>query len=175
MQAEAGAAMSRILGIDPGSRITGYGLIEFSRDKPRYVASGTIRVEGKALDEKLRCIYSQLTELIQLYRPDAMAIEQVFVHRNPDSALKLGQARGAAICAGAMGGLPVAEYTPSEIKQSVVGSGRADKSQVQYMIRALLSLTGTLQVDASDALAVAICHAHRRHLERRLANAVQGG
>ncbi len=161
--------MPRILGIDPGSRITGYGIVEVGAAAPRYVSSGTIRTEGKAFPERLKCIFEQLTELLNRYQPEQAAIEQVFVHRNPNSALKLGQARGAAICACVVAGLPVAEYSPSEIKQAVVGGGAAGKDQVAFMVRMLLKLQGSLQVDASDALATALCHSHRAGLDARLA------
>ncbi|RFA31355.1 crossover junction endodeoxyribonuclease RuvC [Alkalilimnicola ehrlichii] len=162
--------MQRILGIDPGSRITGYGIIDVSSGTPRYVTSGTIRTEGKAFPERLKQIYEQLSELLHAYQPEQSAIEEVFVHRNPNSALKLGQARGAAICACVVAGLPVAEYTPREIKQAVVGGGGAGKDQVQYMVRALLRLNGNLQVDASDALAIALCHSHRSVMDNRLSS-----
>lgn len=167
--------MPRILGVDPGSRITGYGVIELLRGRPVYVASGTIRAGDGLLPDRLRCIFARLTEVIAEYRPDELAIEQVFVHRNPSSALKLGQARGVAICAAAMQSLPVAEYSPREIKLAVVGGGGADKAQVGYMVKVLLSLSGRLQTDAADALAVAMCHGHRRDLEHRTRSAVQGG
>lgn len=152
--------MIRILGIDPGSRITGYGIIEVEGNHNRYVTSGCVRTEHKALPERLRVIFEGVQELIDTYRPDEMAIEQVFMHRNADSALKLGQARGSAICAGVMALLPVGEYSPREIKQAVVGRGGADKAQVQHMVRTLLALSDVPQEDAADALAVALCHGH---------------
>ncbi len=161
--------MARILGIDPGSRITGFGIVEADGGAPRYIASGTIRTDGAAFPERLKIIYTELTALLAEYRPEQVAIEQVFVHRNPSSALKLGQARGAAICACVVAGLPVAEYTPGEIKQAIVGGGGAGKEQVQYMVRMLLKVSGELQLDASDALAVALCHSHRSALDARLA------
>lgn len=154
--------MTRILGIDPGSRITGYGLIELQGNRSRYIDSGCIRVEGDNLPEKLRVIYESVQEIVRAHQPDEMAIECVFMHRNADSALKLGQARGAAICACVMEQLSVSEYSPREIKQAVVGTGAASKEQVQHMIRTLLSLSGTPQADAADALAVALCHSHTR-------------
>jgi len=160
--------MSRILGIDPGSRITGFGVIEVVGSSTRYLASGVIRTEGQEFPQRLRCIFEQVSEVIAQYAPDTLAIEQVFVNRNVDSALKLGQARGVAICAGVMRDLPVAEYAPMEIKQAVVGTGAATKEQVQFMVRALLSLNGTLPADAADALAVALCHSQRRKLDDRL-------
>lgn len=160
--------MPRILGIDPGSRITGFGVIEAEGASVRYIASGAIHVEGQAFPLRLRNIFEQVSEVVATYRPDALAIEEVFVHRNVDSALKLGQARGAAICACVTRDLEVAEYAPREIKLAVVGSGAASKEQVQFMVRALLSLQGRLSLDASDALAVALCHSQQRLLRRRL-------
>lgn len=153
--------MTCILGIDPGSRITGYGIVRMEGARSRYLSSGCIRLDPRLpLAERLRTIYLSLGEIIQAHRPDEMAVEQVFMHRNPDSALKLGQARGAAILAGVMAGLPVAEYAPAAIKQAVVGSGAAGKQQVQHMVRALLQLPGKPQADAADALAVALTHGH---------------
>ena len=151
-----------ILGIDPGSRITGYGVIDVGTPKPRYVASGCIRLHDADLPQRLARIYAALAELISLHRPGEMAIEQVFMAKNPDSALKLGQARGAAIVCGANHGLPVHEYGPRQIKQAVTGSGGATKTQVQHMIVAVLGLNGTPQADAADALAIALTHAHAR-------------
>lgn len=159
--------MSRILGIDPGSRITGFGIIEAHGTLVRHVADGSIRTANGPFPQRLRCIFEQLSLVLDEYRPDAVAIEQVFVNRNVDSALKLGQARGAAICAAVVRDLPVAEYAPMQIKQAVVGSGGASKQQVQFMVRALLKMTQTLQPDAADALAVALCHNQHRPLEQR--------
>ena len=152
--------MLRILGIDPGSRITGYGLIESNGVRSVHLEHGVLRLEGQALPPRLGEIYQRVSDLIERHRPTVMAIEQVFVSKNAASALKLGQARGAAICAAIQQGLAVAEYTPLRIKQSVVGTGRADKGQIQHMVRMLLSLTETPQADAADALAVALSHAH---------------
>lgn len=149
-----------ILGIDPGSRITGYGLIARRHGKLVYVASGCIRLKTDALPERLSQIFSSVGEVIKQYGPQQFAIEQVFMAKNPDSALKLGQARGAAIVAATQSQLPVAEYSARQIKQAVVGKGGADKSQVQHMVKHLLGLPGTPQADAADALAVALCHAH---------------
>jgi len=160
--------MARILGIDPGSRVTGFGVIEVAGTAARYLASGVIRTEGASFPQRLRCIFEQVTEVIERYAPDTFAIEQVFVNRNVESALKLGQARGVAICAGVMRDLPIAEYSPSEVKQAVVGTGAATKEQVQYMVRALLSLNGSLAADAADALAVALCHHQHQKLTSRL-------
>ena len=149
-----------ILGIDPGSRVTGYGLIARKQGKLVYVASGCIRVGEKALPERLDTIFLGVSDIIRQYSPAQFAIEQVFMARNPDSALKLGQARGAAIVAATQGALPVSEYSARQIKQAVVGKGGADKTQVQHMVKHLLELSGTPQADAADALAVALCHAH---------------
>lgn len=151
-----------ILGIDPGSRITGYGVINSVGAKNEYVASGCIRIKGDLLAERLKQVYDGVTEIIEHYCPQEMAIEQVFMARNPDSALKLGQARGVAIVAGANQGLEVAEYAARKVKQAVVGNGSADKSQVQHMVKSILKLPGLPQADAADALAIALCHAHTR-------------
>lgn len=150
----------RILGIDPGSRITGFGVIDIHGSQVCYIASGCIRVAGEALPERLQQIFAGVAEIALEYRPEAMAIERVFMARNADSALKLGQARGAAICAATSHELVVSEYSPREIKQAVVGRGGATKEQVQHMVCALLGLNDTPQADAADALAVALCHGH---------------
>ena len=160
--------MTRILGIDPGSRITGYGIIEESLRGSRYITSGSIRVKSDYLPERLKQIYAGVSEIVEQFQPEQMAIEQVFMHKNADSALKLGQARGAAICAAQSGGLPVFEYAARQIKQALVGKGNAQKDQVQHMVKILLCITGTLQVDAGDALGVCLCHAHHQQTERRL-------
>lgn len=152
--------MTRILGIDPGSRITGYGVIDGDAGRSRYVASGCVRIPDGPLPGRLKVIFESVRELIASYQPSQLAVEQVFVSRNPDSALKLGQARGAAICAGVLHDLPVSEYTPREVKLAIVGRGGAEKSQVQHMIMALLELSACPQADAADALAVALCHSH---------------
>jgi len=163
--------MIRILGIDPGSRFTGYGLIDTDGQRACYVASGCLRVDGDSLPEKLGLIFSELTSLINQHQPVQLAIENVFMHRNADSALKLGQARGAAICAGVTSQLPVAEYAPREIKQAVVGKGSADKQQVQHMVRVLLNLSETPQADAADALAIALCHSYQQRAIERVSAA----
>jgi crossover junction endodeoxyribonuclease RuvC len=151
----------RILGVDPGSRITGFGVVNvLSNGRVQYVVSGCVRVGKGELGGRLKTIYDGLTEIIQRYQPTTLAIEKVFLSRNVDSALKLGQARGAAITAGANHSLSVSEYTARQIKRAVVGKGAADKRQVQHMVKALLELSGTPQADAADALACAICHAH---------------
>ena len=148
-----------ILGIDPGSRVTGYGVLNYQSGKPAYLGSGCIRVNGE-LDNRLNQIFTGVSAIIQEFSPAMFAIEQVFMAKNPDSALKLGQARGAAIVAATQAQLPVAEYSARQIKQAVVGRGSAEKSQVQHMITHLLELNATPQSDAADALAVAMCHAH---------------
>ncbi len=152
----------RILGIDPGSRITGYGVIDMEGSRAVHVASGCIQVRDEALPARLKTIFEGVTALIQDYRPNEMAVEIVFMNRNADSALKLGQARGAALVAGVNQKLPVFEFTPAQIKQAIVGRGNAGKAQVQYMVKALLVLAHTPSSDAADALAVALCHAHTR-------------
>jgi len=150
------------LGIDPGSRITGYGVINTVNGHNEYVASGCIRIRDGELAERLQQVYAGVTEIIERYIPQEFAIEQVFMARNADSALKLGQARGVAIVAAANQSLPVYEYSARKVKQSVVGSGAADKTQVQHMVARLLKLPGLPQADAADALAIALCHAHAR-------------
>lgn len=161
--------MARILGIDPGSRITGYGIIEeTTHGNSKYIASGSIRVKADSFPERLKQIFDGITEVIALYQPNEMAIEQVFMHKNADSALKLGQARGAAICASMVAGLPVSEYAARQVKQALVGKGGADKSQVQHMVKILLSLQGELQEDAGDALGISLCHSHYQQTEQRL-------
>ncbi|SNB46325.1 crossover junction endodeoxyribonuclease RuvC [Geobacter sp. DSM 9736] len=154
-----------ILGIDPGSRITGYGIIRTEGNRLVHVDNGAI-FAGASPDfpSRLHKIYRQLSEVIDRYRPDAVAVENIFFATNVQSALKLGQARGAALVAGVNAGLPLYEYTALQVKQAVVGHGRASKEQVQKMLKALLNLPETAQEDASDALAVAVCHAHSAHL-----------
>ncbi len=152
--------ITRILGIDPGSRITGFGIIERHRQQSVYVTSGCIRTQSKLMPQRLQEIYTGLTQIIEQYQPTISAIEQVFVHRNVASALKLGQARGVAILACVQHNLTVHEYAPTQIKQAVVGNGHAEKIQVQQMVKILLSLSNTPQVDAADGLAAALCHAH---------------
>lgn len=151
--------MARILGIDPGSRFTGFGLIDTRRGGAQYVESGIIRVDPGPLDARLACIFSGVRELIAEFAPATVSIENVFMHRNAASALKLGQARGAAIVAAAVAGVPVAEYTPAEIKLSIVGHGRASKAQIEFMVGRLLGLATLPRADAADALAGALCHA----------------
>ncbi len=164
------AATIRILGIDPGSQRTGVGIIDVdARGRPRHVhhaALGLLSAED--FPRRLKLLAHGLVELIEAWRPQEVAIEKVFMARNPDSALKLGQARGAALCTVVLRDLPVSEYAAREIKLAVVGSGGADKVQVQHMVGAMLGLRGPLQADAADALAVAITHAHVRATARRL-------
>ncbi len=148
-----------ILGVDPGSRTTGYGLIDNQPNQMQYIASGYMKLSAESLPQRLGQIFEQLQAIIEQYRPEHMSIENVFMQRNADSALKLGQARGAAICAAYQNGLVIAEYAPREIKQALVGSGAADKEQVQHMVKRLLGLQGKLQSDEGDGLAIAICHA----------------
>ena len=149
----------RILGIDPGLRATGYGVIEASGVKLAYVASGTVRIPpANELPLRLKAILDGLAEVIAAYKPDIAVIEKVFVNTNPQSTLLLGQARGAAICALVTANLPVSEYTALQIKQAVAGHGKAQKSAVQEMVRRLLKLSGTPSPDSADALAAAICH-----------------
>ncbi len=157
------------MGIDPGSRITGYGIIDMEGSRSRHVADGCIKTDSdRPLPERLKTIYEGIMQVIQQYQPAEVAAEQVFMHRNPDSALKLGQARGAALCAVVMAGVPVSEYAARAIKQAVVGTGAADKTQVQRMVALLLNLPELPQADAADALAVAICHGHTRQTLHRL-------
>jgi crossover junction endodeoxyribonuclease RuvC len=150
----------RILGIDPGLRITGFGIIEQEGNKLSYVTSGCVKSGEGELAERLRTLLNGLNEIIAAHAPRQVAIEKVFVNANPQSTLALGQARGTAICAAVLAGLPVAEYTALQVKQSVVGTGHAKKEQVQHMVKRLLSLPGSPAADAADALACAICHAH---------------
>jgi len=149
-----------ILGIDPGLRTTGFGVIQKQGTKLRYIASGTIKSGEGGLPERLKVILDGVAEVAATYKPDCAAIEKVFVNVNPQSTLLLGQARGAAICALVSNALSVAEYSPTQLKQAVVGTGRATKAQVQDMVSRLLALPGLPGSDAADALGIAICHAH---------------
>jgi crossover junction endodeoxyribonuclease RuvC len=160
---------TRILGIDPGSRITGFGIIDSDGRRSVHIASGCIRTGVDGLPARLQVIFSGVQALMAQYGPAAVAVEQVFMARNPDSALKLGQARSAAICATFETGADVFEYAARAIKQAVVGIGHADKAQVSHMVAVLLNHRAALEVDAADALAVALCHAHTRPLQARLA------
>jgi crossover junction endodeoxyribonuclease RuvC len=164
----------RILGIDPGSRVTGFGVVQVLRNgRVEYVASGCVRVAQGKLADKLKTVYDGVSQIIKTYQPTMLAIEKVFMAKNADSALKLGQARGAAILAGANQALDITEYTALQIKRATVGQGHAGKQQVQHMVKALLGLSAVPPADAADALACAICHAHHavglRTLPRRSA------
>lgn len=150
----------RILGIDPGLRVTGFGVIDKEGQHLHYVASGCIKTPDGELPERLKVIFDSLADVIAQHRPHQSAVEKVFVNVNPQSTLLLGQARGAAICAAVTAALPVSEYTALQVKQAVVGNGHAKKEQVQLMVQRLLNLSGMPGPDAADALACAICHAH---------------
>ena len=168
------ALQARILGLDPGSRVTGYAVLECDAGKISYVASGGIRAEGSDFPARLQQIFNGVAELVSLHQPDEVAIEKVFMHRNADSALKLGQARGAALSATFSVACNVFEYAAREVKQAVVGTGAAEKAQVQLMVKRLLKLNGELGADAADAIAIALCHAHSRRLQSLLSAAGRG-
>ncbi|MBN2646876.1 MAG: crossover junction endodeoxyribonuclease RuvC [Thiotrichales bacterium] len=148
----------RILGIDPGSRKTGFGVIESGRFTPNYLVSGVIRVEKLSGAQRLKNIFEAVCQIIDQYQPDVMAIEKVFVYKNPKSAITLGQARGVILCAAALKDVAIMEYTPTQIKSTIVGQGHAQKTQVQFMVQHLLKLSQAPQEDAADALACALCH-----------------
>ncbi len=154
----------RVLGIDPGSQRTGFGIIDCDAGGERHVASGCIDVAGRDMVLRLQRIFAALNTLVSEHRPDMIAVERVFLHRNPDSALKLGQARGVAICAAASLGASVHEYAPRAIKMAVTGYGAAAKPQVAQMVCTLLRLDTALAADAADALAAALCHSQTRRL-----------
>ncbi len=158
----------RILGIDPGSRVTGFGVIDTGDGHPVYVASGSIRTVDGDFPDRLRQIFAAVGEVVTTYAPGIVAIESVFVARNAGSALKLGQARSAALCATFSREVDVYEYAPREVKQAIVGNGGATKEQVQHMVLSLLRLEGEPGADASDALAIALCHAHQFSMRERL-------
>lgn len=166
---------TRIVGIDPGFRVTGFGVIESNGQDSRYIHSGVIHALKNAQTDdtagRLAVIFAEVSELIARYEPDEMAVEQVFLARNAASALKLGQARSAAICASFQLGIPVMEYAAREVKQAIVGKGGAAKDQVQHMVRVLLSYREPLAEDAADALGIALCHAHLRSARARIAAA----
>lgn len=155
--------MIRVLGVDPGSVITGYGIIETDGIRSFHVHHGHIRVAGDDLPEKLGYIYYEIAKVVEQWKPDEAGVEEVFMAKNAMSALKLGQARGAAICALVQNGVKVSEYTAKYVKKSVVGNGNATKDQVQHMVSVLLGLQGKLQADAADGLAISICHGHSRN------------
>lgn len=154
--------MRTILGIDPGSRVTGYGIIQVVNRKLRYLDSGCIRTTESSFAQRLLQIFNGICELMDEYSPSEVAIEQVFTYKNPSSALKLGHARGVAMVACASYRIALHEYSPREVKQALVGYGGADKSQVKHMVVNLLSLSKEPQSDAADALGIAICHVHNR-------------
>ncbi|MBD3670763.1 MAG: crossover junction endodeoxyribonuclease RuvC [Gammaproteobacteria bacterium] len=160
--------MTRILGIDPGSRLTGFGVIDVEGNRTTYVTSGCVRIQEASLPLRLKVIFEGISEIIESNRPDQISIENVFMHRNAASALKLGQARGGAICAAVSRALPVAEYSPSEIKQAIVGKGNASKEQIQHMVVSLLQLPAKPQADAADALAIALTHHHHSQTQNFL-------
>lgn len=150
----------KILGLDPGLRVTGYGVIEKTGQRLSYVASGVIRTREGELPERIKTVFDGVVQILAQFQPDAAAIEKVFVNVNPQSTLLLGQARGACLAALTQASQPVFEYTALQVKQAVVGNGHADKVQVQHMVKRLLSLPAEPRPDSADALACAICHAH---------------
>jgi crossover junction endodeoxyribonuclease RuvC len=154
----------RILGLDPGSQCTGYAVVQVDGARIAYLVSGAIRATGESLAERLQEIFAGVDQVANEFRPDEVAIERVFMHRNADSALKLGQARGAALSATFAVRPRIFEYAPREVKLAVVGTGAAQKDQVQLMVRRLMNISGPLAEDAADALAIALCHAHSRKL-----------
>jgi len=162
----------RILGLDPGSRRTGYGIIEVCGSRNVWVAHGTIEAGEGAMAPRLATIFGGVSNILREFKPDEAAVEEVFVKLNVGTALILGQARGAAVCALALAGVPVSEYAPARIKQAVVGHGRAEKSQVQHMVRVMLKLEKIPAADAADGLACALCHAHLRARNQLLASAL---
>lgn len=165
--------MTRILGIDPGSRCTGVGIIDADGDRSRVVHYAAIRTGGGDFPDRLGVIFAEVSALITTHQPEQAAVETVFVSKNALSALKLGQARGAAVCAAVNAGLPVAEYAPRAIKQAIVGTGKAAKSQMQHMMGVLLNIREELPEDAADALAVALCHHHTASSQTRMQHAVR--
>ncbi len=167
--------VKRILGIDPGSRITGFGVLDSAAGQARYRDSGCIRLpQEEPLAGRLKMLFDGIATLIEQHQPHEVAVEQVFVHRNADAALKLGQARGVVLCAAASAGLPISEYSPRAIKQAVVGIGQATKDQVQKMMYLLLGLSKLPQADAADALAVALCHLNTQHTQSRFTAMTRG-
>jgi crossover junction endodeoxyribonuclease RuvC len=160
--------LMRVLGIDPGSQIMGIGILDSKGNEARHVFSESLRLPKGDLAPRLAKIFQRLDELIAEYKPDIMALEKVFLAKNPQAALTLGHARGAAMLAGVNSGLDIAEYSATQIKKTFVGRGRGDKGQVQHMIRIVLSLRFTPEVDASDALACALCHVHQRHAQSNI-------
>lgn len=163
--------MAIIMGVDPGSRKTGFGLINTVGGRSEYITSGVIRVPDVSLPERLKVIFDSVSELIERYIPEQFAIEQVFMAKNAGSALKLGQARGAAIVAAVNHDVPVHEYEARKVKQAITGTGAADKLQVQHMVKTLLKLPAAPQEDAADALAIALCHINSQQHLIKLATA----
>ncbi|MDR2067574.1 MAG: crossover junction endodeoxyribonuclease RuvC [Holosporaceae bacterium] len=154
--------MSRILGLDPGLHTTGWGIVDYDGLRLRHIAHGTIvTLAVDEISSRLSCIFKQLSDIVEKYSPKEVGIESVFVNKNPESSLKLGMARGAVICCVGVLGLKIAEYTPNKIKKSIVGSGHATKDQVSLMVQKLLNC-GNVKLDAADALATAVCHAHHK-------------
>jgi len=165
---------TRILGIDPGFRTTGYGIVDSNGQESRHVASGAIRAtKADTPNGRLGIIFAEVAVLMEIHAPQELAVERVFVHRNADSALKLGQARAAAICACLTFDIPVFEYAAREVKQAIAGKGSAGKDQVEHMVKILLSYSDALQSDESDALGIALCHAHTRTVTRQYTEAMQ--
>ena len=160
-----------ILGIDPGSRFTGYGIVVCDGQSSKHIASGCIRAGSGEFNQRLKIIFDGVQEVVETHRPEVIAVEQVFVSRSVSSALKLGQARGAALAAALSYALPVFEYAPTQVKRAITGQGHADKVQVQHMVKLLIGLHQTLNADQADALAVALCHAHHTATASRLATA----
>ncbi len=158
----------RILGIDPGSRLTGFGILDFDGDTPAYVSSGTVKSIDGGFADRLRQIFEAVGGIMNEFSPDIVAIESVFMHKNASSALKLGHARSAALCATFEHDVEVFEYAPREIKQAVVGTGSATKEQVQHMVVSILKLDGTPAPDAADALATALCHGNQHRVHAQL-------
>lgn len=165
--------MALILGIDPGSIKTGFGIISHEAGRSEYITSGVIRLPRKSLPERLKVIHDSVAEIVEQYCPQELAIEEVFMARDAQAAIKLGQARGAAIVACVNREMPVFEYAAKSIKQAVVGTGSADKQQVQHMVKALLKLPAAPAEDAADALAAALCHAHTQQSMIRMARSRQ--
>jgi crossover junction endodeoxyribonuclease RuvC len=157
----------RILGIDPGSRVTGFGVIDSDGQRSVRVASGCIRVGEQPWPARLGSIFDAVAALVAEHRPHEMAVEQLIFARDPTAALKIGQARGAVLCAGLKGGVTVHEYSPKTVKLAVVGTGGADKTQVQHMVKVLLTLSDDPAEDEADALAIALCHAHSMGIPAR--------
>jgi len=166
-------ASNLLLGIDPGSQITGYGIITADANRPQHIASGSIRLVGKTLEQKLYDLYLKVQALITTHQPSEMAIEQVFYHKNVQSAFKLAQARAIPLLLAGQYALPVSEYTPRAVKQAVTGYGAADKLQIQKMVASRLKIATPLEADAADALAIALCHCQTRSLNVRLNQAIK--